>query len=344
MNYKTKINKIVNSLYPLSIKTVKFVLRSPKKVIILFIRFLRSLEFGIRPEAKSFFRQVAGQIKNPKAGIKRIRNRLMQLLSKVRKVLPKIGRFSFRYLLPVFFAFLAFFIARPALADITLSDIELVLSLAEEKVVAGAEAGENDMSQIYYQYGTEKKFNTKNNYPSASPVIEADNVVWMSQIDGVWQIFLHNIVSEQTTQLTFAGNNVNPKLNEGKVVWECNRDEAWQICLYDGVGVAQITEGDMSIGPDMDNGYVVYSRMDDLENWRIEGYWISAKESALIYEGEGAHQTRLQENKIYIGVPGVDERRHTKFIDKIFAEKLNPETPVGGEVTPEDMLREMGGD
>lgn len=343
MNYKTKINKIVNSLYPLSIKTIKFVLRFPKKVIILFIRFLRNLEFGIRPEAKTFFKRLVNGIKNPRPIIHSAHTKSTHIALKIKKRAPGFGRFALRYLAPPAIALLGFLLVRPVFADLTLSDIELVVSLAEGKVAVGAEAGENDMSQIYYEYSNNKKFITKNNFPSASPVIEAENIVWMSQIDGVWQIFLYNIMTDQSSQLTFAGNNVNPKMDDGKVVWECGSEGVWQVCLYDGVGVSQITNGDMSVGPDIDNGYLVYSRKDSAENWRIEGYWIQAKESALIYEGDGAHQTRLKENKIYIGVAGVDERRHTKFIDKIFAEKFDPETSVGGEVTLEDVLREIGG-
>jgi beta propeller repeat protein len=66
----------------------------------------------------------------------------------------------------------------------------------------------------------------------------------MAQIDSRWQIFLHDISIEKTTQLTNKDNNVNPQISGNYVVWEGIREGAWQVLMFDGIKITQLTQGD----------------------------------------------------------------------------------------------------
>jgi hypothetical protein len=98
----------------------------------------------------------------------------------------------------------------------------------------------------------------------------------------------------------------------------------------------------MSVEPDIDESYVVYSRKDSQGNWRAEGYWITAKESVFIAGGENTKKAQIKGREIFLGKGAGTLSRYDKTIDSMFFEKLNPLPAVDpANPTIEDIKAEI---
>ena len=273
-------------------------------------------------------------------------------------------------LLVLLFTIASFFMMRIAYAQETNPNV-------------GSEVGNHGFRQIYYvDEKGEKMFITDGMFTSADPMREGDYVTYMSKIQGNWQIFLHHIPTDINTQLTVRGNNVNPKIENGLVVWEGWAPSVgpgqvggtWQVFLYDGTGVRQLTAGDTSVYPDIEDGYIIMARRDSNGSWRSVLYSINDKTFAQVSIVQSAKHPKLQGKKIFHGneefplitddiyllgfdrLPTAEPTPITEedIVEEIVgpdAESLEevavPEIPVGTETiqsTSEDSLFEVGTD
>jgi beta propeller repeat protein len=83
---------------------------------------------------------------------------------------------------------------------------------------------------------------TGNNYADTSPSIDGDYVVWQGYVNGNWEIFLYNIMSGNTDQITFnAFDDTKPQIDGNYAVWQgfgnLPEDQQsgtvdWEIFLY----------------------------------------------------------------------------------------------------------------
>jgi hypothetical protein len=209
----------------------------------------------------------------------------------------------------------------------------------------GEEVGENGFRQIYYlDKDNNKVFITNSNYTNANPVTDGENVVWMGQVGEGWRIFLYNTLSSTTTQLTFTGIHVNPKVDKGKVVWE-GQDEAgvWQVFLFDGTKIAQVTSGDMSLNPDIEGDFVVYGRKD-LTGWRASLYSLKEKKEVDVTTGDLAQKPKLKGGKIILA-GGEKEEEFALTASDLFVLDLDPlsvaTTSASTQATFEEVAKEL---
>lgn len=107
--------------------------------------------------------------------------------------------------------------------------LQLELFLFNGNVEPLTHIDENKLRQIKYKFEGIEIDVTNNNYPNADPYTDAEKIVWMSQIGSYWHVFLKDIITEETLQLTKSGNNVAPKISGDYVVWEGQVDGVWQI-------------------------------------------------------------------------------------------------------------------
>ena len=166
----------------------------------------------------------------------------------------------------------------------------------------------------------------------------------MSLIDGYWQIFLHEMITEKTIQLTRGGNNVNPKIDNGRVVWEGWINGSWQVFLSDGTAIIPITSGDMAINPMIEGNYVVYSRKDIDDQWRSEAYSVKEKKSLEISFGEENRYVELDQGKILLGTKEKARKTFPLLVEDLFLLNL-PSLKEGDKtdtgVTAEEILNEI---
>jgi beta propeller repeat protein len=104
--------------------------------------------------------------------------------------------------------------------------------------------------------------------PSFSPSISSSYVVWDALVDSRYDIFLYNITSKTTLNITPDTSDSDqefPEISENYVVWQDNRNGNWNVYLADISNIGNITMG--PIDPDASAQY--YPTIDEnLVVWR----------------------------------------------------------------------------
>ena len=239
-----------------------------------------------------------------------------------------------------------FFAVRPMLVQALTLEEQLTQLLAGGNVTVESEIGRNGYRQVYYNIGGNKAFVTESNHVNADPMIDGEQMVWMSQINGRWQIFLHHIPTNQTTQLTLSGNNVNPKIDGGNVVWEGWLNDSWQVFFFDVKSVNQLTSGDPSLNVDITGDYVVFARRDINRQWRSVVYSIEKNETKEISVGNKSKNPKIDMSGRII----LSDEEFPLTVDDLFLLDLEPlaSTPspepeliVPETVTEEEIKQEL---
>ena len=221
--------------------------------------------------------------------------------------------------MPLFIAVAIFFIVRPALAqtvDIPIPDI------------VGAESV-SGYTQIYYESKGNRNFITQGNINSRMPFWVGEYIVYVSDIDGLGQVFFYNLASETRIQLTFIGNNLNPKVDDkGRVTWEGwqQPDTTWQIYYFDGKSVRKLTSGDLSLNPDLSGEYISYGRRGVNGTWRAVIYSIKDDKSIDVTLGENSRNPKIRNGDIYLGVDSMNEEKFPLSVSDLFLLNLTPLT------------------
>ncbi len=212
--------------------------------------------------------------------------------------------------LPLIIAVLVFLIVKPVLAQ--------TMEIPHD-VVVGTISDESGFRQIYYESNGAREIITNGRFTSASPVTQNGRIVWVSQINGLWQIFSYDILSKAATQLTFMGNNVNPRVDEkGRIVWEGWVEGAWQIFFFDGSSVRQLTSGDLSLNPDFGGDYLSYGRRGVNGTWRAVVYSIKDNKSIDVTLGENAKNPKIRNGDIYLGAGSESEEKFPLSVSDLF--------------------------
>jgi len=195
--------------------------------------------------------------------------------------------------LPVAVAIVLFLIVRPVVAQ--------TIAVPDD-IVVGTTPDEEGFSQIYYKSGENRVIITDTRYTNGSPVVSSKYIAWVGQINGTWQVFLYDIATGVTTQLTYTGNNVNPKVDDkGRIIWEGWVSDSWQVFFFDGFSTKQLTTGDTSLNPEMEGDYVSYGRRDIAGTWRAVVYSVADNKSVDVTTGENARKPVIKNGDIYLG-------------------------------------------
>ena len=206
------------------------------------------------------------------------------------------------WILPAIIAGLLFFAVRPTLAQLTQQQADLALFLTTDNVDVGSEVVDG-FSRIYYVFDGNKNYVSQEGLNSIQPHSVGEYIVYVTDIRGEGQIFLHHILSSQTTQLTFSSTNLDPKVSlDGWVVWEgwVHEEDGWQVFLFDGASTRQLTSGQLSMNPDIEGEVVVYARRDVSGVWRAVVYSKKEDKHVDVTTGESAREPKLVEGKIFL--------------------------------------------
>lgn len=316
--------------YIFSLRLGKRVLKGIKRLV----KFVLSIRVGIRPEfisgIKNFELRIRkgkstwdyGRLKDVKGIYRNLREYMRRLLRFTwfgvihhRRNDPttlalrgaskkRIGKVV-GLVLPILIAVLILKYVSPISAQLTGYEERLNSYLADNNVTAGTEKNAELIDQVYYTFENVKNFVTDSKNAKGGVATKNEDITWMESVDGNWQIFLYNIPTKIRTQLTYAGNNVNPKVDGGNVVWEGIRTGSdWQVYLYDGLSLGPISTGDPSFKPDISGNFVVYSRKDVNDQWRSTAYSINDRENVDIDFGEDNKYVSLKDKDLFIGFEG----------------------------------------
>lgn len=203
-------------------------------------------------------------------------------------------KFTKNWLLPTIIATALFFVVRPVLAQTVQTPSD---------VTVGTKSDSEGFSQIYYKSGENQIVITNTRYTNGSPVASGKYIAWVGQVNGAWQIFLYDVVTGVTTQITYMGNNLNPKVNnEGQVVWEGWDGNTWQVFFFDGASTRQLTVGDTTLNPEFGGDYISYGRRNSAGTWRAVVYSIKDNKSADVTTGEETRKPKIEgDGEIILG-------------------------------------------
>lgn len=257
-----------------------------------------------------------------------------------------------KWLLPIFISFALFTGVRPILAELSTFEENLSNLLQVEGVEVGSESVDG-FTQIYYLFEGEKKFVTDGSQNSRQPHSAGEHIVWVTDVNGAGQIFLYHIPSGHLIQLTHYGTNLEPRVSKnGNVVWEGwvdqydseNRlvSEGWQILVFDGKTIKQITQGDLSVDPDIEGDFIVYARKGSAGFWRSVAYSISEDKHIDVTSGSDAEAPKLVNGDIFVGPAIEAQKRYALKITDLFLLDLPPlYADAAKKVTVEDILAEI---
>ena len=221
------------------------------------------------------------------------------------------------WFLPITLSLILFVVIRPALAQ-TVDPIH--------PDTVGVESVDG-YSQVYYEEGGSRKFITSGNINSKMPVLAGKYITYVTDINGLGQVFLYDLTADVRTQLTFIGNNLNPKVDDkGRVTWEGWQDPniTWQIFFFDGKSTRQLTTGDTSLNPDFSGDYISYGRRDIAGTWRAVVYSIKDDKSVDVTTGENARNPKIKNGDIYLAAGSLAEEKFPLSVDDLFLLNLAP--------------------
>ena len=233
------------------------------------------------------------------------------------KKIISINRIVKNWLIPLFVAVAVFFVIRPVLAQTV--DIPSPDAVGVESI--------DGYSQVYYEVGGGRKFITSGNINSKMPAFAGKYIAYVTDINGLGQVFLYDLASETRTQLTFIGNNLNPKVDDkGRVTWEGWQDPniTWQIFFFDGKSTRQLTTGDTSLNPNLSGDYISYGRRDITDTWRAVVYSINDNKSVDVTTGEKARNPKIKNGDIYLAAESLAEEKFSLSVDDLFLLNLAP--------------------
>lgn len=132
--------------------------------------------------------------------------------------------------------------------------------------------------EIYYSDGENEVRVTNNEYDDLLPVYDDGLIAWQGMVDNrMWQIFVYDLGTKVTTQLTFASYpSEYPKTSGGRVVWEMPKGVGSDIFLFDGLDVVRLTSSDeIDELPEIDGEDVIWRKYDG-EDMEIMAYDVSS--------------------------------------------------------------------
>ncbi|KKQ75198.1 MAG: Cell surface protein [Microgenomates group bacterium GW2011_GWF1_38_5] len=240
------------------------------------------------------------------------------------------------WLIPIIVSISLFLGLRPVFAQIVTPESE-----SNDTLLVGSEVEKNAVMQVYYVSNGEKHFITGSAYANESPDFAGDYITWMGQaVNGNWQVFLYDLSSGTTTQITSSGNNQNPKVSDrGEVVWEGWVFDSWQIFNFDGMKITQLTSGDTSVNPGIEGDYIIYARKDITGTWRSAVYSVSKNRAVDVTTGIASKYPKVRNGKIILGGQG-SEKEFGLNADDLFILDLIPLTTTESAGTKEDQATE----
>lgn len=162
-----------------------------------------------------------------------------------------------------------------------------------DNIVVGAIDDGHDR-EIYYIIDGVDTTITNNEYDDLLPVYSNGFIAWQGFVDNKgWQIFVYNVSTQVTRQLTFGQYPSEYVQAAGNgVVWEMPKAVGSDIFYYDGLTVIRLTDDDnIDELPQTDGDYIVWQHYDgsDIE---IISYEISSRTLTQLTDDD-VNQTQL---------------------------------------------------
>jgi hypothetical protein len=173
-----------------------------------------------------------------------------------------------------------------AFADTAPNPSQLEKYLQDVQLVPHNEAV-NGYQQVYYLFEGQKIFVTSDNLNHTNPISKGRYIVWIgSSNDTTSQVYLYDVLTNTTLQLSGLSTNRAPDMDGNRVVWEQWINDNWQVMYYDGLQVVQVSSGSTSFRPRILGDQIMYVTYDstDPQNkpWHIIEYNTQTNETTVV--------------------------------------------------------------
>lgn len=141
--------------------------------------------------------------------------------------------------------------------------------------------------QVFYVYQGHQIQLTSDEYIHLHPLSDGQYVTWVAVIDGQTQVFLEDVLSGSTLQLSQTSPNEGVSIYQNQVTWEGWDGQRWQVFYYDGNQVKQITSGsNSSFHAIINASQIVYSEQLSNDDWKAQTYDTTTGQTATVREGD----------------------------------------------------------
>ena len=186
---------------------------------------------------------------------------------------------------PIIIAGSGIFVVNLAFASTAPTPTELEVFLQDAQLIPHTETVEG-YQQVYYLFDDKKVFVTSDNMNHTNPISSGQYVVWLGSTDSTFaQVYLYDVMTNTTLQLSGLSNNTYPDMYANRVVWQQWVGGGWQVMYYDGLQVLQVSEGTSSFRPRIYGDtivYTTYNTTDSQTPWHVIDYDTQSQESSLI--------------------------------------------------------------
>jgi len=203
-----------------------------------------------------------------------------------------------------------------------------------------SEIGDNGYHQIKIHTDQEERFVTDTEYSNTNPVTDGQFITWLAQSDKN-SVQLGHFASDYHITLSGRLNSANPQISRGNVVWEeyvAGESPGWQVFLFDGIRKLQLTSGDESRNPYVEEDYTIFGRKAPESDWYAELYNLATKESVRVAEGIAAKVPIIVEGQVVLRGRGYSEPIGKYVQDVLPAEDRD----TNKQVTSDDIRQELG--
>lgn len=177
------------------------------------------------------------------------------------------------------------FVVNLTFADPAPNPSELQVYLEDAELVPHSETVEG-YQQVYYLYNGEKVYVTEGNMNHTNPKSSGRYITWLASSDDInSQVFLYDVLTNTTLQLSGYSTNTYPDLDGNHVVWQQWINNEWQVMYYDGLQVYQISSGSGVGEPRISGNDIVYAQYvadDTTKPWHVLRYNVQSQQTEVI--------------------------------------------------------------
>lgn len=139
--------------------------------------------------------------------------------------------------------------------------------------------------QVYYQLDGTKFYLTDSESNHNGVSSSHEFIVWQESINGIAQIFIHNVLANTTIQLTTFNFNTHPQVDSGRVVWETATEEGSKVLYYDGLEIVSLSNPDtLAIRPSIQGNQVIFAESNG-KNWQTNLFNTATKKTTVLKTG-----------------------------------------------------------
>ena len=173
---------------------------------------------------------------------------------------------------------------------------------------------------------------------SSQQSVEADEdyVVYKDDVNGNWDIYLYDLGSQGTTQVSSSPlADINPDISGNTLVWQSLVSDVWQIYSSDvSTGSSQIVSAGSGhqVSPDVSSAWIVWSDYRN-GNWDIYGLSNGAEYSLIVRDGNQTQPRVVGNSLVYVdSVNGNDD---VYLYDLISGSSTQISSSTGDDIAPD---------